>query len=407
MVELETDGGRRWEAPRWLRTGFLVVLGVGVVGALILALMPQPVPVDLVTVERGTVEVAVEEDGRTHVRDRYLLTTPVAGTLRRIELRVGDRIEEGEVLARIDGPEAGIPDARTLEQLRIRLGAAEAGVARARALVDGAGAGLVEAREELRRQEILQGVGGGTASGVERAEALVRAREAELRSAEFGVRAAEGEVEDLRAALARPTGRGGESLELRAPVSGAVLRLHRESGGAVGPGEPLVELGDPTELEVVVDLLSQDAVRVPLGAHARIRGWGGEEELEARVRRIEPSGFTRISALGIEEQRVNVILDPLGDRMAWGRLGDGFRVEARILVDRAEGVLRIPTGALFRSGEAWGVFRVEGNRAVQTFVEVGRRSQAEAEILSGLSEGDRVIVYPGDRVEDGVRVQER
>jgi HlyD family secretion protein len=166
-------------------------------------------------------------------------------------------------------------------------------------------------------------------------------------------------------------------------------------------------VGDPSALEVVVDLLSADAVRVPRGAEATIGQWGGEGELAARVRRVEPAGFTRVSALGIEEQRVNVILDPVGDGERWSRLGDGFRVEARILIDRAEDVLRVPTGALLRRGEGWAVFREEGGRAVETAVEVGRRSPAEAEILSGLDEGARIIVYPGDRVADGVRVQER
>jgi len=402
-----SGGERRWEAPRWLRTALLILLGVVVVGGLVYALMPQPVPVDLAQVDEGLVEVVVEEDGRTRIRDRYLVSSPVAGTLRRIDLRAGDRVRAGDVMALIDGPEAAIQDARTLEQLRIRLGAAEAGVERARAMAEVAEAGLVEAREELRRQEVLLGTGGGTTSGVERAQALVRAREAELRSSEFGVRAAEGEVEDLRAALTRPPGTGGEAIQLSAPVDGTILRVHRESGGAVAPAEPLLEMGDPAAIELVVDLLSADAVRVPDGARATIRGWGGEDELEALVRRVEPAGFTRVSALGIEEQRVNVILDPAGDPGTWVRLGDGFRVEARILLDRAEGVVRIPTGALFRRGGEWAAFRVEGGRAEEVTVEVGRRSATEAEVLGGLGAGETVIVFPGDRVEDGVRVRER
>lgn len=402
------DGnGRRWEAPRWLRSLLLALVGVTVVGILYLAMRPQPVPVDLAPVERGLVEVVVDEDGRTSLRDRYLVTAPVAGTLRRVELRAGDRVEAGDVVIRIDGPESAIPDARTQEQLRIRLGAAEAGVARAQALVDAAEAGLVEASEEVRRQEVLRDVGAGTPSGLERAGALVRAREAEVRSGTFAVQAAEGEVADIRAALARPARGIQTGIELRSPVDGTVLRVHRQSGGAVGPGEPLLEIGDPTALEVVVDLLSADAVRVPLGAHARITGWGGDGELLGRVRTVVPAGFTRISALGIEEQRVNVILDPVGDPVEWARLGDGFRVEARIILDRVEDVVRVPTGALFRTGESWAAFRAEDGRAVEVMVEIGRRSSTEAEVLSGLVEGDEVIVYPGDRVEDGVRVRER
>jgi HlyD family secretion protein len=401
------EDGRRWEAPRWLRAGGLVIVALAIVGALFFALLPQPVPVDLAVADVGLVEVTVEEDGQTKIRDRYLVSAPVAGMLRRLELHAGDHVEEGMILARVDGPVSAVPDARTQEQLRIRLGAAEASVERARALEDAASAALVDGAEDLRRQEVLLSVGGGTESALERARALVDVREAEARSAGFAVRAAEGEVADIRAALERPSGGGGAPIELRSPVDGTVLRVQRESGGAVAPGEVILEVGDPSALEVVVDLLSADAVRVSRGAEATIGQGGGEGELAARVRRVEPAGFTRVSALGIEEQRVNVILDPVGDGERWSRLGDGFRVEARILIDRAEDVLRVPTGALLRRGEGWAVFREEGGRAVETAVEVGRRSPAEAEILSGLDEGARIIVYPGDRVADGVRVQER
>ena len=393
-----------WEAPRWLRVALLVGIGVGVVVLLALAFRPQPVDVDLVTVERGTVEVVVEEDGRTRVRDRYELRAPVAGTLQRPGLEAGDEVEEGQELLRIHGPEASLTDVRTQSQLRARLEAARAGVERARAAVEVAEAAVVDVREEVRRQEILFREGGGSESALERARAMLRAREAEVRSAEFGVRAAEGEVEDLELALRSPAQADGQALVLRAPVTGRVLELHRRSGGPVSPGEPLLELGDPGAVEVVVDLLSADAVRVPTGAAARITGWGGEA-LEARVRRVEPSGFTRVSALGIEEQRVNVILDPVGE--GWARLGDGFRVEAAIVLDRAPDVLRIPTGAAFRRGEAWMVFRAADGRLRETEVEIGRRSQVEMEVVSGLEEGDRVVVYPGDRAEDGARFRAR
>ncbi len=412
--------GATWEAPRWLRTGFLVVAGIAVVVVLALAFRPQPVPVDLAVVDRGTVEVAVEEDGRTRVRDRYMVTAPVAATLQRITLEAGDAVEAGDPLARLDGPEAALADPRTQAQLRARLAAAEADVQRARALAEAAESGLFDAREELRIQEVLLAGGSGARSAVERAGALVRAREAEVRSAGFAVEAARGQVEDLRLALGMgaPAPGSGGTLELRAPTAGVVLRVHRESGGAVAPGEPLLEIGDPAALEAVVDLLSADAVRVQAGAEATLSGWGGEGLLPARVRRVEPAGFTRVSALGIEEQRVNVILEPVASasaaadaasdgRATWPGLGDGFRVEARILVDRAEDVLRLPAGALFRRGEGWGVFVARNGRLAEQEVEVGRRSQAEAEILSGVEAGDQVVVYPSDRVADGVRYRAR
>jgi HlyD family secretion protein len=405
MVENKTGSGS-WEAPKWLRTALLVGVGAGVVGVLFLLFRPEPVSVDLAAVERGDVEVAVEEDGRTRVRDRYQVSAPVAGTVRRIALRPGDDLSEGDVVARMDGPGAALPDSRTEAQLRSRMESARAGVERARAQEEAARASIVEAREGVRRQEVLLEQSGGSTSALERAQALLRAREAEARSAEFGIRAAEGEVEDLRLALLRPGSQAGESLDLRAPVDGTVLQVHRESGGPVSPGEALIELGDPRALEIVVDLLSADAVQVTPGDEARIGRWGGDD-LAATVRRVEPAGFTRVSALGIEEQRVNVILDPVGDPGAWARLGDGFRVEVRIVVERAADVLRVPTGALFRSGEGWAVFRAENGRIREVPVEVGRRSRAEAEILDGVEEGDRVVVYPSDRVEDGARYRER
>jgi HlyD family secretion protein len=398
-----------WEAPRWLRTAFLVVAGLAVIAVLAMAFRPQPVAVDLVRVDRGTVEVAVEEDGRTRVRDRYVVTAPVAATLMRITLEAGDPVEAGDEVARLDGPEAALTDARTRAQLRARISAAEAGVERARALAEGVEAAAVEAREGLRLQQVLLSGGSGSASAVERAEALVRAREAEIRSARFAVEAARGEVEDLRLALEGPGGAEGGSgtaLVLRAPVSGTILRIHRESGGAVAPGEPLLEVGDAGALEAVVDLLSADAVRIAAGAEAILGGWGGEGLLPARVRRVEPAGFTRVSALGIEEQRVNVILEP-ADEGGWPGLGDGFRVEARILVDRADDVLRVPAGALFRLGNEWAVFVAADGRLRERVVQVGRRSQAEAEILSGLEEGDQVVIYPSDRVDEGVRYRAR
>jgi HlyD family secretion protein len=399
---------KKKEAPPWLRTALLIAGGLAVVVVLVLALRPDPVSVDLAQVTRGPIEVAVEEDGRTRVRDRHRVRAPVAGTLRRITLEPGDVVEEGTTLAVLEGPEAELSDARTDARLRARLGAAEAAVEQARALAEAAEAGIVEAREQVRRHEVLLEQGGTSRSALERAEALLRVREAEARSAEFAVGAARGEVQDLRAALAAPgTAPGGSgTLTLRSPVAGVVLEVHREDAGLATPGEVLVEVGDPSALEVVVDLLSADAVRVPEGAPATLMRWGGDGELTARVRRVEPSGFTQVSALGIEEQRVNVLLDPDGGE-AWSRLGDGFRVEARILIERVDDVLRVPAGAAFRRGDGWAVFRAVESRLEVVPVDVGRRNESEVEVVRGLAEGDRVVVYPGDRVEDGARFRVR
>jgi HlyD family secretion protein len=331
---------------------------------------------------------------------------PVAGTLLRPLLEAGDAVTEGAVVARLVGPEAPIADPRSQAQLQVRVQAARAGVERARALVEAAGAGVAEAQELLRTQEVLLAGGGGSSSAVDRAQSLVRAREAEARSAAAMVEIAQGELRDVELALDGAWASRGGSLDLTSPLNGIVLRRIRESAGAVAPGEPLMELGDPTDLEVVVDVLSADATRIEVGASATLDGWGGGGTLAAIVRRVEPAGFTRISALGIEEQRVSVLLAPATPE-GWPGLGDGFRVEARILVDRVEDALQVPAGAIFRKGDGWAVFRAEGRRLREVPVEVGRRTQTAAEILEGLTAGDQVVVYPSDRVVDGRRFTPR
>ena len=396
---------RSWEAPRWLRTLLLILLGLAIPASIVLALRPQAVPVDIVTVERGLLEVAVEENGRTRVRDRYLVSAPISGTLLRVEHVGGDRIDEGDLLFRVASPEVPLPDVRTRAQLRARLQAARATLDAAGAQLEVSEAGAVDARQELLRQEVLAETGAGTVAGLERAQALVRAREAEVRSTGFRIQAAGGEVEDLRLALERPAGAGDQTVAVAAPTSGNVLRVVRESSGPVLAGEPVLEIGNPQAIEVVVDFLSADAVRLRPGLEAEITGWGGDQVLRARVRMVEPSAFTQISALGIEEQRVNVILDPKG--AGWDLLGDGFRVEARVLINRLENVLRLPSGSVFRSGEGWAVFLLGDSRVEETQVEVGSRTPDAAEILSGVAEGDRVVLYPSDRVADEVRVRER
>jgi len=393
-----TQSRRRWRPLLW------GLGGMALLAALVLALMPQPVSVDLATARIGVLEVAVEEDGRTRVRDRIVIQAPVAGTLERPQVEPGDGVRAGQVLLRIQGPASPLADPRTEAQLRVRLEGARLGIARAEALAEAAAAGVDEAREGLRAQEVLVAGGSGSQSAVERARALLRAREAEVRSATLLIEVARGEVRDLTFAL-EGVASGGAVLELRAPAEGIVLRRLRDSEGAVFPGEPLLELGDPSNLEVVVDLLSADAVRILPGAEATLRGWGGEETLAAQVRRVDPAGFTRISALGIEEQRVSVILAPLDG--GWPELGDGFRVDARIVVERVDDVLTVPAGAVFRVGDGWGVFVAGSRRLELRSVVIGERTQAEVAIREGVEAGERVVVYPSDRVADGLRYRVR
>lgn len=396
------------ELPRWAQIALLGVVGLVVVVGLVLAFRPSPVEVDLGTVDRATMRVTVEEDGRARLQDRYVVSAPVSGTLTRVQWRPGDQVEAGQELTRLRSQPSPLLDDRSQAQARTRLEAARAQLERARAMEEVAEAGLVDAREELRRQEVLMDQAGGSASAVERARAGLRAREAEHRSARFGVQVAEQEVENARLLLQRDGG-GAEAdvVPILSPVQGRVLRVMQESEAVVQPGAPLLEVGDVGNLELVVDLLSADAVRVRPGAVAEIERWGGDRVLAARVRTVEPSAFTRVSALGIEEQRVNVILDLTDDRQEWASLGDGYRVEARIVVWEEENTVVAPASAVFRHDGAWFAFRVEGGRAQRVSVEVGERSDVEAQILSGLEPGDRVILYPGDRVTDGDRVEER
>ncbi len=396
------------ELPRWAQMSLLVVLALVIVGGLVLAFRPGAVEVDLGTVERTTMRVTVEEDGRARLQDRYVVSAPVSGTLTRVQWRPGDEVEAGQELTRVRPSPSPLLDDRSQAQARTRLEAARAELERARSMEEVAEAGLVEARQELRRQELLLEQSGGSASAVERARAALQAREAERRSARFGVQVAEQEVENARLLAERdPDSRETDAVPIPSPVAGRVLRVMQESESVVQPGTPLLEVGDVANLELVVDLLSADAVRVRPGAAAEIERWGGDGTLAARVRTVEPSAFTRVSALGIEEQRVNVVLDLTDPHEAWASLGDGYRVEARIVVWEEEDVVVAPASAVFRRDGSWFAFRVESGRAREVEVEVGERSDVEAQILSGLEPGDEVVLYPGDRVADGARVEER
>ena len=284
---------------------------------------------------------------------------------------------------------------------------ARAALDQARAALDKAQAERDYAESNLKRQRELDRAGLVSVEKLEAAEAEARARADALRLAQSTVRTAQRELEVAQAAL---VGAGGRStsppIVIRAPVTGVVLKRLRESESVVPAGVPLIEIGDSENLEIVSDLLSTDAVRISVGNEVLIEGWGGGETLHGKVRLIEPSGFTKVSALGVEEQRVNVLID-FTDRGAAGKLGDGYRVEVRIVVWSKEDVLKAPISSLFRVGEAWGVYVVEDDRAVLKTITIGQRNSLEAEILSGLQEGEHVIVHPSDAIADGVRVVSR
>jgi HlyD family secretion protein len=315
-------------------------------------------------------------------------------------------VREGDALAEIAPAQSPLLDERTRAEAEARLGAALSALGQARAQVSRATTARELAEQELSRARPLAKAGSLPAQSLEQYEFTARMRGDELASAEFAAKVATEEVRVARMAL----GRGGvasphQHVDVLSPISGRVLRVQQKSAGVVQAATPLVEVGDPAALEVVVDLLTTDAVHVKLGTEVVIQGWGGERPLAGRVRKIEPSAYTKPSALGIDEQRVNVLVTITEPRDHWTELGDGYRVETRLVLWQGERVLQVPQGAVFRYGDGWAVFRVSGGIAKLTRVAVGHRGERYAEITSGLSEGDLVAVHPGDRVKEGVRVE--
>src|SRR5688572_27454325 len=381
---------------------------LAVAAVLALALWPETVLVDTAVVTRGPLVVTVDEEGRTRVRDRFVVATPVSGRVLRIELEPGDRVERGDVVARLDAGPAALLDARAREEAQAAVNSARAAVAGAQAEALRARAERALAERELERARRL--AAGGALAAQER-----DTRETEVELARESVNAASHAVDAATAELMRAEARrspprssaAGAVVEVRAPASGVVLRRLRESESMVPAGEPLVEIGDPAQLEIVSDLLSTDAVRVKVGVRAMVEQWGYEDGLGATVRRIEPAGFTKVSALGVEEQRVNVILDLVdagGEDVA---LGDAYRVDVRIVVWEAAEALRVPTAALFRDGGGeWAVYVIDDRQARLARVEIGQQNGRDAEVISGLTEGATVIIHPPDSLEDGARVAE-
>ena len=396
---------RRRKRMRTVRQGLLGVAILGTAAATLMALRPRPVPVDVATAARGAMVVAIEETGVARVRDRYVVSAPVAGTVSRQLLEPGDAVSEGAAVAEIAPLLAPLLDARTRSEAQARLSAAVSALGQAEAQQARATTAEALARDELSRARSLAAGGSLPPQQLDRAEFEVRMRTEELSSAVFAVKVAAEQVRLARAALAGEGASRDRHIEVLAPASGCVLRVLQESEGVVQAGAPLVEVGNPEVLELVVDLLTTDAVRVRPGAAVTIQGWGGERALAARVRKVEPSAFTKLSALGVEEQRVNVIAAFSGPRQDWAALGDGFRIEARLVLWQGEDVLKVPQGAAFRRGDGWAVFRVASGRARLTPVEIGHRGETEVEVLSGLDAGAVVVVHPGDRVEDGAQVE--
>tara|TARA_R110002020_G_scaffold134702_11_gene300866 strand:- start:3683 stop:4882 length:1200 start_codon:yes stop_codon:yes gene_type:complete len=375
-----------------------------------LALRPAAIPVDTVVVDKGPVADVIEAEGRTRLVDRYLITAPIAGQARRQQLEVGDPVEVDQVLVVLDPLPAPALDARARAEARSRAEAANSRLRGAGEDLGAARAAAEQAASELARLEALAAQSLVALDVVDKARTASRRADREAASARFREATARHELEGARAALALGSGTASDApaMELAAPVAGVVLRRFYESSRPVQAGEPLLEIGDPAGMEVEVDVLSADAVRLRDGMAVELHRWGDTEPLLGRVRRVEPAGFTKVSALGVEEQRVWVIVEITSNRERWQRLGDAYRVNAHFALESRSNVLRVPGSALFRGEDGgWAVFRVRGGKVSQAPVERGLQGGAWVEVLSGLAEGDIVVVHPDRALADGSRVRMR
>lgn len=396
---------------KWIKRLFSLILVAALAGGLYLAMRPRPVLVDIATVDTGQMEVSIEEEGITRVKQIYTVSSPIEGHLDRLALEEGDSVKANEtVIASIHPLEPPFIDERTRTELIAAIEAARSAVALAKVERARAITALELAQSELRRTEKLAKTNIVSQSTLEKAQSDVDLQKAQVESADATIRLREAELASAKARLTQPGDvnkipRDSDCcINIVAPVDGVVLKVIAKSAQAVIPGTKIAEIGNPRDLEILVDLLSSDATRISPGAKVRITDWGGENELEAHVRKIEPAGFTKVSALGIEEQRVNAVLDL---EKTPETLGDGYRVLAHLVVWSGENVLQVPIGALFRSNGQWSVFKVTGGTAHIQSVEIGKVNDRTAEVAGGLADGDHVILYPSDVLHDGSPVEPR
>lgn len=394
---------------RWILT-FLAVFGV-VGAAVYFSLAPRPVLVETVEVSRGPLQAAIVEEGKTRVADRYVVSAPTAGALSRMRFDVGDKVSAGAALARLRPLRSQALDGRRRAQAEADLAVAEAALEKAREDVETARSDVRYWEAELPR--IRQGVEAGViaAERLDRGAASERKAKAVLRAAEQQIEVAESEAEAAKVAAqyteSRAPSGAAEIVTVRSPVSGRILKVYQENEAVMQASQPLLEIADPGGLEVEVEVLSSDAVRIEAGMRVLLERWGGPKPLEAVVRLVEPVAFTKVSALGVEEQRVLAIVDIVSPKEEWKNLGDRYRVEARFVIEERRDVLQVPSSALFRSQAGWAVFLADGPTAKLRPVTIGMRGGFADEIVSGLREGESVINYPGDAVADGAPIEYR
>lgn len=402
------------------RKTLMIAGGIAVLGGLLWLALRSPAQLaSTARVTRGPLEVVFREEGKTRVKQRYLITAPVAGTVRRIALQAGDTVQAGQTLAEIEPSASTLLDPRARSQAQADVRNAEALLAAARKRSAAAQASQQLAQADWQRAQALQPSGAIARQELDQARSRHATAQAELGVARADEQAAaarlastralladEGRSASAAAASAASAGSGaGKVLAITAPVAGRIIQRPVESATPVPVGHTLMTIGDPTQLEIEVEVLSSDAVRLAAGMPARIVRWGGEGTLQARVARVEPGGFTKVSALGVEEQRTRVILDLISPHEQWAALGDGYRVEVEFIVQQAKDVLQVPSPALFRMGEGWAVYRVEDGKAVRTLVKTGMRSASATEITEGLQPDQRVIIQPDERITEGTRIQ--
>jgi HlyD family secretion protein len=393
----------------WRRhAGWIAAVAI-IIAVIVVGFLPRAVLVDTAVLMRGKLSVTVEEEGRTRVKDRYVVSAPVAGYIRRIELEVGDSVDKDQAIAYLDPVPSTVLDPRTRAEAEARVAAARAALKVAVEQVKATEADLSYAEAELFRLQRLYESKNVSRDALQAAQSRHRKALAAHQSAQFSVDVAGYELKAAEAALQYSAAKNGgtpETVMVRSPVKGDVLKILHKSEGVVDRGQPLLELGNPLSLEVEVDVLSRDAVQMQAGTRVILERWGGDP-LNGVVRLVEPVGFTKISALGVEEQRVLVIVDITSPPQSWSRLGDGYRVEAEFILWQGDNVLKVPVSALFRVQDEWAAFVVTDGRARLRNVKIGRRGSLDAEVLSGLEENDVVITHPGDTVADGVRVRTR
>lgn len=406
----------------WLSKTFFVGLALLIAGGLTFAFWPEPIEVDLAQVSVEPLLVTVEEDGKTRIREKYVVSTPLAGRLLRIAMDPGDSVTASEtLLATIEPRDPDLLDARAIAQAEASVKAAEAALNRVGPQLEQARLEQSNAEAEMTRIRRAAEGGGVTPSDLDAAEMRYGQASEELRTTRYNEEIAKFELQQARAALLRSkpaatdnddrslneVNGSGWHFKIRSPITGRVLRVFQESAAVVTAGMSLLELGDPTDLEVEIDVLSSDAVRIEPGNRVLLEHWGGDHQLIGRVRLVEPAGFTKVSTLGVEEQRVNVIVDLVDPPEKRRSLGDGFRVEARIVTDEIPDALSVPTSALFRQARQWSVFKVIENKTQLTAVTLGKQNGLRAEVLEGLNAGDTVVLHPSDRIVDGVTVRQR